>query len=447
MAITRREFIASAAAAAAAPSVLARAAGAIGRVQPSERITVGLIGCGKRMFEMIGPLLKHPDLQVTGVCDVDTTRRRHALKLVSDHYTGNGSASGDASVSGQPPIPQPPSGARAVCREFVDYQEMLADPGLDAVVICTPDHWHVNPVLHAAAAGKDIYCEKPLTLTLHEGRLMMEAVRKHKRVFQTGSQQRTEYDHKFVTACELVRNGRIGKVLTVHVGVADPPRTCDLTEEPLEAGLEWDRWLGPAPARPYHSDLSPRGVHNHYPTWRRYGEYSGGYLADMGAHHFDIAQWGLDRDTSGPVRIEPPKDEKAMRGLTMVYDDGVRLVHGGPSGTTFIGTQGVIAVDRGRLQGVPENLLTDPLPDTAQRLPRHANHIQNWVDCMRSRERCICDVEVGARSAAVCHLANIGYQLRRPLTWDPVKWKFEGDRQANKLTDCPRRGAYALPKV
>jgi predicted dehydrogenase len=324
---------------------------------------------------------------------------------------------------------------------------MLQDASLDAVVICTPDHWHVNPVLDAAAAGKDIYCEKPLTLTLAEGKLMMDAVRKHRRVFQTGSQQRTEYDHRFATACELVRGGRIGKVLTVHVGVADPPVRCDLPEESTEPGLEWDRWLGPAPARPYHSELSPRGLHNHYPRWRRYSEYSGGYLADMGAHHFDIAQWGLGRDTSGPVRVEPPKDEKALRGATLIYDDGVRLVHGGPSGTTFIGTDGVIAVDRGRLHSVPESILKDGLPESAARLPRHKDHIQNWVDCMRSRERCICDVEVGARSAAVCHLANLAYRERRVLTWDPTGWTFRGESGPSKLMDNTRRDAYALPCV
>ncbi len=435
---TRREFVASAAAGLAAPVVIARPGlAASRRVVANDRIAVGLIGCGKRMFEIVGPLANHPDLQVTWVCDVDTTRRERCLAVVND-IASKASAAGDAGKGGN---------GGSACRACVDYHEMLQEPSLDAVVICTPDHWHVNPVLDAAAAGKDIYCEKPLTLTLAEGKLMMDAVRKHKRVFQTGSQQRTEYDHKFVTACELVRSGRIGKVLTVHVGVADPPVPCDLPEESTEPGLEWDRWLGPAPARPYHSELSPRGMHNHYPRWRRYSEYSGGYLADMGAHHFDIAQWGLGRDTSGPVRVESPKDEKALRGATLIYDDGVRLVHGGPSGTTFIGTDGVIAVDRGRLHSVSENILKDTLPESAPRLPRHKDHLQNWVDCMRSRERCICDVEVGARSAAVCHLANLAYRERRVLTWDPTAWTFRAEADPSRLMDHARRAAYALPRV
>ncbi len=424
---TRREFVMSAAAGLAAPAVLA---GAGRRVRANDRIAIGLIGCGKRMFEIVGPLLNHPDLQVIAVCDVDTTRRQRCLKVVNDHYAKRGSSGGNGS-----------------CREVVIYQDMLGDKSLDAVVICTPDHWHANPVLDAAAAGKDIYCEKPLTLTLREGKLMMDAVRKHDRVFQTGSQQRTEYEHRFVTACELVRAGRIGKVLTVHVGVADPPIACDLGEETMEPGLDWDRWLGPAPKRGYHSDLSPRGVHGHYPVWRKYREYSGGYLADMGAHHFDIAQWGLSRDDSGPVRVEPPKDGKAMRGATLVYEDGVRVVHGGPGGTTFIGTHGVIAVDRNRLGSIPENLVGDPLPENAKRLPRHSSHIQDWVDCMRSRQRCICDVEVGARSAAVCHLLNLAYRERRALAWDSKKWEFVGEAGGAALMDCERRAAFELPRA
>ncbi len=424
---TRREFVVSAAAGLAAPAVFA---GAVRRVRANDRIAIGLIGCGKRMFEIVGPLLNHPDLQVIAVCDVDTTRRQRCLKIVNDHYAKQGS-----------------SGGNGGCRELVVYQDMLGDTSLDAVVIGTPDHWHANPVLDAAAAGKDIYCEKPLTLTLREGKLMMDAVRKHDRVFQTGSQQRTEYEHRFVTACELVRDGRIGKVLTVHVGVADPPIACDLGEEAMEPGLDWDRWLGPAPKRPYHSDLSPRGVHGHYPVWRKYWEYSGGYLADMGAHHFDIAQWGLSRDDSGPVRVEPPKDGKAVRGATLVYADGVRVVHGGPGGTTFIGTHGVIAVDRNRLGSVPENLISDPLPENAKRLPRHSSHIQDWVDCMRSRQRCICDVEVGARSAAVCQLLNLAYRERRALAWDPKKWEFVREADGAALMDCERRAAFDLPRV
>lgn len=396
-----------------------------GGTAANDRIGLGLIGCGTRMFEMLRPLADHPDLHIAGVCDVDTTRREEASRRVRDR---NRARHRDVTP-----------------RMFVDHRELLALPGVDAVVICTPDHWHANQVIDAASAGKDIYCEKPLTQCLHECRAMIEAVRKHGVVFQTGSQQRTEYEHRFVRACELVRSGRIGRVLAVHVGVADPPRACSLPGEAPEPGLEWDRWLGPAPSRPYHSDLSPRGVHSHYPKWRQYREYCGGYLADMGAHHFDIAQWGLGLDESGPVRVEPPEGPgDAMRGAALVTADGVRIVHGGPSGTTFVGTDGVIAVDRGRIASVPSNILDAEAPEE-RRLPRSAGHIQDWVDRMHDRGRCICDVEIGARSAAMCHLLNLAYALRRPLRWDPQAWAFLGDSEANAARERERRAEYPLP--
>lgn len=426
MNVTRRQFVATAA---AAPLILSAPALGRARRPANDRIGLGMIGMGKRMFEMLGPFLNHPDFQILAVCDVDTVRREHGRALVDEHYAKKG------------------GGPARGCAAMVDYQQLLAFPGIDAVVISTPDHWHGTQVLAAAAAGKDIYCEKPLSHTLLEGKKMIDAVRKHGRVFQTGSQQRTEYGHRFVRACELVRNGLIGDVLTVHVGVAEAPIPCDLPEQPLEEGLDWDRWLGPAPMRPYHADLSPRGVHNHYPTWRRYTEYSGGYLADMGAHHFDIAQWALGADDAGPVRVEPPQDEHAMYGATLIYPSGVRLVHGGPSGTTFIGTKGVLAIDRVRLNTVPDKIAEAELPEDAVRLPRHASHIQNWADCIRSRQRCICDVEVGARSAAVCHLANLAYHHRRPMTWDPERWEFPGDSEANGWMDYQRRAGYELPAV
>lgn len=444
--LTRRSFLAGTAGAAGLAALAPYAAGrtAAGtrprsaparRTPASARIGVGLIGCGKRMFEILGPLVDHPDLLIRAVCDVDTTRRDEAALRVVERMRRNAQQAGGAL-------------ADAGCPAYVDYRELLAQPGIDAVVICTPDHWHANQVIDAARAGKDIYCEKPLTQCLHECKAMIDAVRAHDRVFQTGSQQRTEYDHKFVRACELVRAGKIGRVMSVHVGVADPPRPCDLGAEQMEPGLDWDRWLGPAPMRPYHSALSPRGIHGHYPEWRHYKEYCGGYLADMGAHHFDIAQWGLGLDASGPVLIEPPAstthEARPLRGAAMTTADGVRIVHGGPNGTTFIGTGGIIAVDRGRLHSVPGDSLDAELPED-QRLPRKSNHIQDWVDCMHSRERCICDVEVGARSAALCHLLNLAYEHRRPLAWDPIAWEFPGDSQANAWRERDRRAAYRLP--
>ncbi|MEM8711587.1 MAG: Gfo/Idh/MocA family oxidoreductase, partial [Planctomycetota bacterium] len=213
------------------------------------------------------------------------------------------------------------------------------------------------------------------------------------------------------------------------------------------AGRRRDRWLGPAPMRAYSEVLSPRGVHGHYPQWRRYWEYAGGGLADMGAHHFDIAQWALGMDDSGPVRVLPPADPTSKRGATLVYENGVRLVHGGPNGATFIGEKGVIAVDRGRISSVPEKILEwEAEEGSAERLPRHRGHAADWLDRIRDRGTPICSAEVGARSAAICQLMNIAYAHRRELRWDPSAWRFQED-EANAWLDYERRDGYELPNV
>lgn len=420
MRTTRRKFLSVVGLAAAGPLILPRAS-ALGYAR-NEAVRVGMIGMGVRGREILhGYLLGNSRVRVVAICDVDTTRREHHTREVNDRY------------------------ANSDCASFNRHEDLLALDRLDAVVIATPDHWHATQALHAAMTGKDIYCEKPLTHTLNESRRIVEGVRAHQRVFQTGSQQRTEYDHKFVRAAELVRAGRIGKIISVNVGVGDPPKPCDLPGEEPEPGLDWDRWLGPTPERPYSSILSPRGVHGHYPAWRAYSDYCGGYLADMGAHHFDIAQWALDADASGPVRVEPPEGEDAMRGASLVFADGTRIVHGGPSGTVFVGTDGIIHVDRDRLVSMPAGLVEEDLPEGATTLPRHANHVENWLDCIASRERPICDVEVGARTATLCQLINSAYRLRRPLAWDWHAWRFAGDNAPNELLDYPRRASYPLP--
>lgn len=420
--LTRRSFLAASGAAAVPLFIPASAWGKPGRPGPNDRIGLGLIGVGKRGMELIGPFLDRADLKVLAVCDVDTTRRENAKTVVNKKY-GNSD-----------------------CKAFVDYHELLAMKGIDAVFIGTPDHWHAAQIIDACKLKKDIYSEKPLTLNLREGQLVIQAARKYGVVFQTGSQQRTEYNHQFVAACEHVRNGHIGKVLTVHVGVGVSSKPCDLPEEPVENGLDWDRWLGPAPKRPYNSVLSPRGVHNHYPNWRLYKEYSGGMMTDFGAHNFDIAQWGLGMDTSGPVEIIPPSDPKAEYGCKLVYANGVEMFHGGPFGITFTGESGVIHVFRDRYQSIGDDIIKKPIKDGELKLPRAKNHIDNWVECIRSRGTPICDVEVGARSIACAHLCNLAYWHRKALKWDPDKWEFIGDPEANGWLDYRRRAGYELPK-
>ena len=251
--ITRRQFVKGAVAAAAAPLVVPASALGKDRSAPSERLTLGFIGVGIQNRGHLRHFLGQKDVQVLAVCDVDTKRREHAQKTVNDRYAKDKK---DGKYKG--------------CDVYNDFRALLGRKDVDAVVIATPDHWHAIPALEAIKAKKDVYCEKPLTLTIHEAKLLIDAVRKYKRVFQVGSQQRSSPE--FRHACELVRNGKIGKVKEVYVNVGGPSKPCDLPEEKLEEGLDWDRWLGPAPKRPYNSVLSPRGVHGHFPNWRNYQE-------------------------------------------------------------------------------------------------------------------------------------------------------------------------------
>lgn len=239
----------------------------------------------------------------------------------------------------------------------------------------------------------DIYCEKPLSLTIREARAMVTATRRYGRVFQTGSQQRSSREFRF--ACEMVRSGRIGKLVTISVNVGGPSEDCYLPEEPVPAGVDWDLWLGPAPWRPYHSILCPPPSFTGFPYWRRYRDYSGGGMTDWGAHHFDIAQWGMGTDDSGPVEIIPP-DGKDVKFLTYKYASGVTIQHNaGGNGVLFHGTEGKIEVNRGHLQTWPDNLMHKPTGPGEVHLYTSTDHRGNWLDCIRSRQRPICDVEIG----------------------------------------------------
>ncbi len=406
------------------PALLTACRTPVARNGPNDRINLGFIGVGKQGGDLLGNFLNQPDTQVLAVCDVDTTRREHHKKRVDDFY----SAKGNKEYKG--------------CAEYKDFRQLLERKDIDAVVVATPDHWHAYNCVMACKAGKDIYCEKPLSLTIHEARAMVVAARKYDRVFQTGSMQRSSSE--FRKACELVRNGRIGKVKQVIVDVGGPSVPCDLPEEPMEPGLDWDMWLGPAAMRPYNSVLSPRGVHKHFPNWRNYREFSGGGMTDWGAHHFDIAQWGLGMDDSGPVEIIPPDDPKATKGVRFIYANGVEMLHGDSGGVLFIGTEGKILVNRGKFEATPKELGETPLDANAIRLYNSYNHPKNFLDCMRSRKKPICDVEIGCRSVTVCHLGNLAYWYHRRLKWDPAKERFIGDTEANKWLDRPKRGIWKV---
>lgn len=427
--ITRRKFLRGSAVAVAAPVITPSSVfGGQNRTAPSERITVGFVGTGKMANDYhLRTLLNFADVQALAVCDVDTTRRQHAKRRVDERYGTPSTTKG--------------------CQAYNDFRQMLARDDIDAVLIATPDHWHAIPIIEACKAGKDVYCEKPLTLTIREARVVIDAVRKYDRVFQTGSQQRSGVFGKFPLACELIRSGRIGRVKTVRVGVGGPSKWCDLPAEPMEPGLDWDMWLGQSPMRPYNSILSPRGVHNHFPQWRRYREYSGGSMTDMGAHHFDIAQWALDMDHSGPVEVIPPDDPNANTGVKYIYANGVEMIHGGPQGCTFEGTEGKLYIGRGVLKSEPESIVKEPLGQNDVHLFRSPGHHRNWIDCIRTRQRPVADVEIGARSVTVCHLGNMAYWYRRRLRWDPQNWQFVGDEEANQWLDRQRRDPWQLPNV
>ncbi len=429
--ISRRGFLRSAvastatlAAAAAVPIpafIPASALGADGRPAPSDRIVMGGIGVGGMGRGNLGAFMGRPEVQVVAVCDVDASMRDEARKMVEDRYAKDAAA-----------------GSFKGCEAYNDFRDLLDRKDIDTVMIGTPDHWHALIGVAAAKAGKDIYCEKPLTLTIREGRELANAVRRYHRVFQTGSQQRSSSEFRF--ACEMVRNGRIGRLVSVNVSVGGPSADCYLPAEPIPEGLDWDMWLGPAPWRPYNKALHPF-------AWRSFRDYSGGSMTDWGAHHFDIAQWGLDMDGSGPVDITPP-DGKDVKLLTFKYANGVPVCHGGNTGKAggvlFTGTEGTISVNRGKLFTEPEGLMKEPTRPGEIHLYKSPGHHADFIECVKSRKRPICDVEIGHRSVTVCHLGNIAYWLKRPLKWDPLKEQFVGDDEANRWLDRPRRAPWSL---
>lgn len=431
--LTRRSFLRSAAAASVAPVALSRSVAAD---KPSDRLAVGFIGVGTMGRGHLGGHLGESGVEVVAVCDVVKERLDHAVEAVEKRYAD-----------------RVKSGAYKGTRAYADFRELLAHPGLDAVVIATPDHWHAIPCVLAARAGKHIYCEKPLTHTVAEGRWIADEVAKAKVVFQTGSQQRSEFGGHFRKAVEYVWNGRIGTLKTVRIGVGGPARPCDLPTQDVPPGTDWDAWLGPAPERGYNEVLCPKGVHKHFPAWRDYREYAGGQLADMGAHHFDIAQWALRADRTGPVKVVPPKDPKKGAGLRFEYAGGVVMIHNefekGPDGQdvradcVFEGTDGVILVSRGGIRSLPDAILAEPLDGSAERAYPSNNHRKNWLGCIKSGKETICPAEVGHRSATICHLGNIGYRLGRPLTWDPKAERF-AEAAANKELSREPRGRWKV---
>ncbi|MBP7050398.1 MAG: Gfo/Idh/MocA family oxidoreductase [Phycisphaerae bacterium] len=423
--ICRRGFLKAAAGVAAvmgAPSIVPSSA--FGAGAPSERITLGFIACGKQSQHLMRAFLNQPGTHVVAACDVDKLKLERSSKgIVDKHYADKK----DGSYKG--------------CATYRDFRDVLARPDIDAVVISTPDHWHTAISIAACQAGKDIYCEKPLTQTIAEARALINAVRTYNRIFQVGSMQRSSQEFRF--ACELVRNGYIGDVKHVTVGVGGPPEDKPLPPEPVPEYLDWDMWVGPAMWRPYNNDLAPHISFDGFPNWRYHSYYGGGGMTDWGAHHFDIAQWGLGMDGSGPVEIIPP-DGKDCKVLTYKYANGIPMTRDQANGVLFEGTTGKVEVNRGYLKTWPEKLKDQVIGPNQVHLYNSRDHYADWLDAIRKRTDPICSIEIGASSVTVCHLGNIAYRLQRPLKWDPKREVFVGDDEANRLLSRPYRSPWVL---
>ena len=426
----RRDFLKYSAGIAAFPVIVPRSAlrAQNNTPAPSDRITLGFIGVGVQGSGLLYGFLNDETARVLAVCDVDAKKKERAQRAVNESYAGKG---GSASTT---------------CRVYKDFRELLAQPDIDAVVIATPDHWHAITSIQAAKIGKDIYCEKPMSLTIGEARAMVNTVRRYQRIFQTGSMQRSSYEFRF--ACELVRNGYLGEIERIEIGIqcgfGTFPEECTLPAETVPEELDWNMWLGQAPYRPYNSDIAPPISFRGYPNWRRYRDYSCACMGDWGAHHFDIAQWALGMDHSGPVEIIPPVLAETGH-LTYKYANGVPMITDFDSnGVRIFGSEGKLEVNRGYLRTWPDSLVNQAIKPDGIHLYMSNDHKSDWLNAIRNRSLPICDVEIGARSASVSHLGIIAHDLGRTVKWNPESELFLNDDEANRLISRSMRSPWSL---
>ena len=414
--LSRRAFIRNSAIVAGGISIVPRHVLGRGFTAPSDKINLGFIGLGKQGGLLARFFTTNTDVQIVAGAEVWQSKQQWFKEQVEKFYADQRDVNNYNGV-----------------KTYTQYKEMLAQKDVDAVVVATPDHWHAIQSIDALKAGKDVYCEKPMTNTIAEGRAMVKAVEKNERVLQVGSMQRSW--ERFSKARDIVQSGQLGKIKKVIVHVGDPAKPYDLPAEPMPDRLDWNLWCGPAPLLAYNNLIAPEVVKT-YPDWRDYRETAGGILSDWGAHMFDIAQWCLGMDRTGPVKYIPPQDPTAVRGLQMYYENGLEMVHedfGRGWGVRFIGEDGTMDVSRQYLETTPGEILTDMGVDVEMVFKNNGNHYQNWIDAIKSRKQPLCDVETGHRSASICNIANITYELREPLDWDPAREKFTNNRLANKM--------------
>lgn len=424
-ALSRRDFLRQAAlggAALALPTVLPSSV--LGQNAPANRITIGLIGLGLMMRGHQQHFCNREDTQVLAVCDVYRDRRERAKAEVEATYARRA-----------------PGGSYKGCDAYNEFERITERADIDAVVVVTPDHWHAPISNHAMRRGKDVYVQKPMTLTMREGRILADTARQHGAILQVGSQQRSE--RAFRKAAEIVRNGWIGRVHTIYASLGEFPSARTLAEQPVPDGFDYDRWLGPAPWQPYHSD---RVKGDYGGGWRCFWDYGSRKNGDWGAHHFDIIQWALGMDESGPVEFLP-KGCDGAEFQTHIYAGGTQVFRNHPDMKghmiRFLGEDGEVLVSRGdRLETTPARLKAQPLGPNDVALYVSSNHEDNWVQCMKTRRQPICPAEVGHRTATICCLSGIAERLGRRLKWDPTKEQIVGDPEASRWLDRPRRAPY-----
>ena len=441
----RRDFLKVSALGAAAglvlPSGLVHAAPAPAtRKSANGKIGMGFIGLGQQAMYLLNGFMSMDDVRVIAGCDVYDIKRDRFVKRVTQYYQGKGEKKVKVDV-------------------YEDYQDLLARPDIDAVVIATPDHQHAVIAIAACKAGKDVYLEKPLTLTVYEGQQLVKAVRKSNRILQVGSQQRTS--EEFIHAANLAREGELGTIrkLKVYVGrnnvnpTSPAPAPCNLPRMAVPAGLNWDKWLGPLPTSVYyHSDLDPIVSDEHdeqlWGAWRWYKVSGGGLMTDWGAHMFDVAQWALGKDGSGPLQIIPP-GYSYYDHLTYKYDNGVIVTEEPFDGTTpgvqIYGDDGWVKVSRGKFEASDKKFdMGASVGDDTVPYETKVGHHRIFIESVKSRIDPNVPVETGHTSCTVCNLGNIAMELGRPVVWNPIVQKFMHDEEATRLLHYDYRPGYSL---
>jgi predicted dehydrogenase len=437
-------------------------ASVFGKTAPSNKINIGQIGFGRiATTHDLPETLKHDAVRVIAVSDVDSKRAQQGAAWIKKRYAEQKGQANYVDV-----------------RTYGDYREMLAEKELDAVIISTPDHWHAQPAMEAALAGKHIYLQKPTSLTIEEGRMMSDTVRKAGVAFQLGSQQRSRHPWpQFKQACELVRNGRIGELRNVEVGLPGDPSGGNAEKMPVPPNLNYDMWLGSTPEVYYTEDrVHSQTDINDRPGWLRCEQFGAGMITGWGVHHIDIAHWGMNAEETGPIEVEASATFPAPgSGLWNVhgdfdvvatYADGVTMHISGknPNGVRFEGSEGWIFVSRGDVgvtasdpgaaddtsspfQASDPKILTSDIGPDEIHLQDSAEQHANWVEAILKREQAISPAEVAHRSCSACLVAHIAMKLGRKVTWDPQNERFKGDDEANAMLSRPQRKPYGTKYV